>query len=595
MRKILLILMALVLSLTFVPAVQSQAQQVVLPEGADFATQVLRDPWDMDAYSDVSQYINQSGQKSFLQNISVEKGIFSAESGADRDPQFFAHWPGYPTAILNGKVGAKFPIDANKYHCLYLGMKVSGFTSNWWQAFWFEDDTLNGPGGGKWGLSGGQATEVGIWKLYEMDLENVSMPAGFDAWTSSSVWRGLRIDPLRDDDQGSFEIDWIRLTDCTPVIHTIHFDSINNASIYLRPEGATREILVASDVSGDSYDLDVQGVEPGNYEVVVRVAGGVLLTEQITINQAPILHFEQPSFISGWEYSRQYGNAWDMSTPDDVDAVTCAAYGFTGGNLDLATVSIENQPPQCIGGPVSDPKIYLNVSEPIDPGQYRYLNFKMNVDGPWQNVPEAMIARLIWTFTGPTGACTYVGHDITFDVGWHEYTVDLWDSASLEGQVEATAGNCPADPTPTWLESYPIYELRLDPNENIMGSTLYQNIDWVQLNQQNYGDRVHNYRIYFRVNKDDYTSVTFFYTTDPVNNPTQYQMEIYTPTPSQPSGPLYTYLPLMVFYPNTPQFTGESFLWETENVSAGEYYVCAVIDDLYNSNTFCSPASVIIN
>jgi hypothetical protein len=214
----------------------------------------------------------------------------------------------------------------------------------------------------------------------------------------------------------------------------------------------------------------------------------------------------------------------------------------------------------------------------------------MNTEGPWQNVPEAMIIRLIWTFSTPSGVCVYVSHDIPFNVGWHTYTVDLWDS--FEGSAEVAVGNCQSDPTPTWLESYPVFGFRLDPNENISGSTLVQEIDWMKLTQNNYGNTVSDYPIYYSVNDEDAVTIEFYYTTDPVNHPTQHSMTLFEPAPPQdPPGPLFTYLPMVV---HGTVYDSDKVIWETENVSSGEYFICAVVDDGYNQNTHCSEASVII-
>ncbi len=586
-KKAIFPLIVLILLLTLTPPAQSQPiRAVTLAEGHDFATKVLREPWDMDEYADISQYINQSGQVNYLENVSVANGIFSATSNSDyNDAQFFALWPGYQTAILNGKVGNKFPIDASEYHCLYVGMKTS--LSDYWQVFWFEDETLNG--GDTWGFSDHHRTEANLWKLYEMDLASEPPIAGYDPWTASAVWRGLRIDPTRG---GSFEIDWIRLTDCTPVTHPVNYSGAGGeVSIFIRPEGTSREILVDSGDFGGSYSLDVQGVEPGHYDILVKSSSGTVLhSEEVIVNHAPIVTFDQPSFTSGIDFANQAGNAWDMNSVDDVENITCTAYSFSNGVLNLSTPSVGSQPPSCVGGTVSDPKIYLNVPAPIEPDEYRYFSFRMNTEGPWQNVPEGMMIRLIWTFTAPTGTCIYVSQDIPFNVGWYDYTVDLWDS--FDGSAEVAVGSCPNDPTPTWRESYPVYNFRLDPNENITGTTMVQAIDWIKLTRNNYGNTVSDYPIYYSVNKEDYISIDFYYTTDPVNNPTQHAMAVFEPAPPQdPPGPLFTYLPMIV---HGVVYDSEKVIWETENVSSGEYFICVVVDDGYNQNTHCSEASVII-
>ena len=49
-------------------------------EGRDYASLILKDPWDMGEYSDVSQYINGDGQFNLVQNIEIQDSVFSAQS-----------------------------------------------------------------------------------------------------------------------------------------------------------------------------------------------------------------------------------------------------------------------------------------------------------------------------------------------------------------------------------------------------------------------------------------------------------------------------------------------------------------------------------
>ena len=99
-------------------------QTVTVAEGADFATLVLRDPWEMSQYSDVSQYLNESGQRNILQNIQVQNGVFSAGATSQADAAFFPLFPGYASTMLVGRNGTQYPITAATYRCLYLAMKV---------------------------------------------------------------------------------------------------------------------------------------------------------------------------------------------------------------------------------------------------------------------------------------------------------------------------------------------------------------------------------------------------------------------------------------------------------------------------------------
>ena len=135
----------------------------------------------MSEYSDISQFINQSGQASLLQSIQVVGGVFSASAVVDA--QFFVLFPGYDTAMQIGKVGHAYPIRPDIYKQLTLAVKVNSGPPDpgpdSLQIFWFADSRLNGPGG-VWGYSRGillhpeadRGIPNPVWKLYRIDLSS---------------------------------------------------------------------------------------------------------------------------------------------------------------------------------------------------------------------------------------------------------------------------------------------------------------------------------------------------------------------------------------------------------------------------------------
>jgi hypothetical protein len=104
----------------------AQAGGTLVAEGRDFATEVLRDPWDMNAISDISVYLNRSGQSYDTQNIQLANGVFSAQSTGTADTNFTVLFPGYTGALTSGREGARHPIDSSVYRCLYVAMQVEG-------------------------------------------------------------------------------------------------------------------------------------------------------------------------------------------------------------------------------------------------------------------------------------------------------------------------------------------------------------------------------------------------------------------------------------------------------------------------------------
>ncbi len=98
--KLLIISFVLVTVFSHVGAQVPQvinAPQAVIPESDDFATHVLRDPWDMDQFTDISQYLNESGQRDIIRNPRVENGLFLGTSATSvnegHNGNFFSAFP----------------------------------------------------------------------------------------------------------------------------------------------------------------------------------------------------------------------------------------------------------------------------------------------------------------------------------------------------------------------------------------------------------------------------------------------------------------------------------------------------------------------
>jgi len=579
-----------------------QAQTTpMFAEGNDFATQVLRDPWDMEKYSDISQYINQSGMANILQNIKVENGLFSARSGDDA--QFFPLFPGYYTAMLIGKVGHNYPIASAKYKTLYIAMKVDSGPpppASWqdmFQVFWFGDERLNGPGG-VWGYSkfitlypeAGTAAPTPVWKLFKIDLSAGDTFGGGTPWTGSSAWQGLRIDPTMQKEV-NFQVDWIRLTDSLPINFPITFTGGGaNFSIWIVPAGTNREILVQTGIS-NPFNLDLQGIAPGAYTYLIKNGSTVIKSGGFEINQAPIVNFTRPSPTGSEDYATLAGNPWDMSDGSGV-SMECAAYSFQDGKLNLTTPTAAAQPPGCTGGGISDPRLNLNVPFPLNPAEYRYLSFRMYTAGAWQNVPTGMMARWIWTVPGSGGNCYLVSQDIPFDVGWQTYTIDLFDS--FNGTPEVVVGPCPQY---SWKNTPAVTGLRFDPNENMLGYPLVQAIDWIKLYKGDQVPRGVPFPVKMFLNKPPKeTGLSYFYTTDPKNQPLQQVARVYLPSPSLSStGSHRVYIPIISskFDPtDVPPPNSVTYNWDTSQVTPGIYYICVSAADSHNQTTICSDVPI---
>jgi hypothetical protein len=297
------------------------------------------------------------------------------------------------------------------------------------------------------------------------------------------------------------------------------------------------------------------------------------------------------------DYALQAGNPWDMDSVTDTPDISCASSSISDGILSLQTLTGAQQPLECQTGGISDPKIQLNAPNAANTNDFRYLSFRMNTDGAWQNVPEGMIVRWVWSIQHSNGLpghfCHLVSQDIPFDVGWHTYSIDLHDP--FNGLVEEHTEGCPSG-TLTWQNTSPVLQMRFDPNENITGSTMNQDIDWIRLTQMDREVKGTPFPIEYLLNKDsaELSSITFYYTTDPQNNPTQNLALDASSSPAPtPSGPYFIYQPLVFRdYREGDLPKGLIFHWDTSSVVPGIYYICAVVQDTYNQGTYCSQAPV---
>ena len=576
----------------------------ILPEGNDYATRVLRDPWDMNEFSDISASLNNSGRTNLLSNIQVSNGVFSASSTDLNQAQFYALFPGYEFEMRIGKVGEQYPIPSS-YHCLYIRMRVnSPSTSDSWHPAWlnlkqdFSDGGDVAPG---IPLQPSDGLPSRSWRVYFVDLSEVN---GFyhHPWSSQSSWKGLGIYPTSKPNT-AFSVDWIRLTDCRAVNYSISWGQpVGGQSKLWAGIGAQqKDILIKNLGSNDaSYTWDVQGIAPGTYYIGIESSSGMTwLPNNLVIKPTPIVNFTRPSPSSGPDYATLAGHPWNMDSSADVPRIDCTLASFSNGMLVLDTPSPTQPTPlpgvRCTGQELgeADPRLFLYTPmTPFNGADYRYLSFRMFINGNMQEVADGMIGRWIWTTQ--TG-CTYVSKGIPYDVGWHTYSVDLFDPA----QGSPTQGSCVLQP---WSSATQVTQLRFDPNENYTGMgyvpamAFHQEYDWFRLTQV---DRVLHgtafpIHISLNVPEDQIKSLNFYYTTSR-QEPTQHSVTLYVPPspPSTTNGRFRLYLPLVVNGLGDA-ISGPAYMWETGNVAPGTYYVCANVSDGYNQASYCSDAPLLI-
>ena len=587
----------------------------------------------MSEFSDISQYINGYGRHPSIISPLTQNGLFTATSTAsatDHDAFFFPLFPGLPGFMQLGDLGSIDPIDSSFYRCFYIAMKVdTPNTDDSLQVFWYPSQVLDAPS--PYGSGATFAIQLypewsaaKYWKLFKVDLANPPNGTMGHAWAAYSPWQGLHVTPTLYDSV-PFAVDWIRLTPChteakyfAPITWT---PNPAITAIWVRPQGTTRDIRVQNGLNGSSgsYSLDTQGLAPGTYQVGLG-ADTTCCTQwsatPLQVNAATVIEYDRPSMTSGTDYATLTGNAWDMTTIEDVDQIDCASWALANGLLALDTPYPAALPDACRGAGVgeADPRITLNLPGTLLSGYlYRYLSFRMYQSGEVSLPADGMVIRWIWT---TTNRCTRVSADAPLEVGWHTYNIDLYNPFNGTPVEAAPSYNCPTGVDmlkPWWLVGQ-IMTLRFDPNENWTGNlvpaqTFHQEIDWIRLSKVDSVVQGEIFPILVTLNKDASTVqyINFYYTTS-VYNPVQHFIGQFRPShaslaqPESPAGSpspdwgaavSNTYLPSIqnrhIIYPPVASNQVRQ-LWYTTPVAPGEYSICAQAFDGYNLTTYCSEA-----
>lgn len=576
-------------------------------EGNDFATQVLKDPWNMQEFADISAYLNESNVVTHLDQILVTDGIFSAHT-VSSDPQFYTVFPGFQSSIdaINDpiKIGSLYPIESNLYHCLFTRMQVGKTdSSDGIRIFWFGNNNL---AYGAFGVTKSIPTPENTWQLYSADLNiNYDPLNSTTPWSELPEWQGLRLDPTGRDEV-DFAVDWVRLTDCQAVNVNINWQPIDGEIRLWAGINQTEPDFPISTTDGSSgrATIDVQGWEPARYYIGVETPSGAINWSSIplTIDPAPRVEFISPSYDSGgsliWEM-----NSLDALVTDPLIGTQCMNYAVQNGILDLDTLPPGALPSECTidlgnGLIVSDPQLILNMPvDKIDTQDYRYLTIRTYMEGQIQDINRGWVFRWLWkTYDNDDLSqwCINVSNDIPFSPGWQTIVVDLHNPQAGLAEDAAGLGNCVprlwTDNSTDWL--------RLDINENATDTTFHQQIDYIRLSRPERVFQGENYNIQFDISEYlSASNLNIYYTTDPAN-PTQFSANIPDLTTVVPPGNYQVYLPITLASSSgtmntTPAAISEFNLnWDTTGVPPGEYYICLESNDGYNQAIHCSPTPV---
>lgn len=563
---------------TSVTIAQSDSSGIVIAEGDDFATRILRAPWDMSAfpYPDFPTVLGNFYRSSFT----VSGGQWSMYT-TNNDPRINIHPTGLAQPVLN--VGSRFPIDTSRY--FLLSFRMCSSQSGEGQVFWFYDQTFT-----KFAYSRFFPVSAGCY-IYVVDLRYAFWGGrgGVTGWNGTPI--GLSIDPLASGSNVHIQLDWVRLTTgdtsrSVPITWQVNspgstlefyvdtdnsgYDGTKIGRVTSAPSTGTFQWGSALLHGGDPrypYPLP-ESLQPGQYYVYVTVNGtpGGYSSNYVTVDAMPIVTFLRPSFTSGRDYATVVvGDAWDMSNPGDVSGAEHIAISYFADGIYHA-----------VSDEVGDPQVLLHTGAPIDTSRYKYLTYRLYVEGT-QDIGRGWVSRVYWWNQGPT--IDYVStDDIVVYEGWHTYSVDL-SQVGLE-----------PSPGPGWSGQQ--RALRLDPVE-VPALTAFH-LDYMMLTADERIQQGVKFPVIYQVSESTGVTVTLCYDTNQNSGDGKAPLAVYV-TPTQPSGPFAVYLPLVVnLTSDLPRLSGVAALWDTTLVGVGAYYLCADVNDGANTATWYSETPVII-
>ena len=581
---------------------------VVVGEGDDYATRVLRNPWDMNESSDIGWEEGFNGS-----SVNVGGGIWQATNsltGAYILPLFPDFKGALATEPLPGDkglptLGIRNPIDASKYS--YLCYRLYNSNRSSYAIYWSNDPNANQ----YWPDGTNKAVRLdGIytlnnhilrsgWEIYCHNMKNTG--AEFEqiggSWSGNII--GLRIDPSVNAQAGATTaVDWVRLVDPDSSakvniswnhsgvgvwdVVTVYLDTDNSGY------NGTPMFRWSRGESPGTVQFPTAALPPGSYNFYIgvqryNVNGTPSGSENfsgysaaVTVRSAPQGYFSAPSMTSGDEYfSREAGNPVDMS--GDEDMINLASnfppqlrqfsnYAFIDhpDAQDGKVFQAQADPP-LPGNLEGDNQIWLpvNQSKRIDPSHYRYFAYRMFAD-PSQysdlsdRVNRGWVSRPVWwngnnvvdnANSGDPGAAVT-------RTGWQNYAIDLAAIPSMwRGQP--------------WQSFTSLQYLRFDPLENPVYTWFW--VDWVRLYSENRTSN-NEYTISFNVSDADSANVSVALYYD--NNNSGFDGSYITTMSNLSAG-------------------NHSFVWNTSGLTVGNsYYIYMVVSDGLTSSKFYSPVHV---
>jgi hypothetical protein len=412
-------------------SVSAQAISVTAPSGganavaagSDYATTVLQDPWDMNQRTDVGwwlygvEYPYAGGWSS----TSFSGGMFTGTIQAN--PNLWLLETAFGGAAHVGKMGPNFPIDASRFRVFAVRMRVPA--SSYMLVEWSTNSIYDPPG-----IQTSQPvyTTPG-WRIYIVDLPTLGLLVGSEPWAGTK--RSFKIDPAADDQPagGVVQIDWARLVENQPALfRTINWSGTGPVDIYLDNDADLTSDpnqtlgLIASNIGGTSYQLNVGALAPGDYYVKIRRTG---TTNTFSVSSG-FYRVNTPATIAVTSPSEEgstddfatvhLNNAWDMTSMSDIDhmlnvqgaGIVTVPNAETESGAPLGNITAfsatsttgEFHPNPCTS--YAKPALFpmhsqvRGLTRRIDPQRYRIFTAELGLPNKARDACNGSIIRVVW-------------------------------------------------------------------------------------------------------------------------------------------------------------------------------------------------------
>lgn len=523
--------------------ITSPANNVKLAAGADYATDVLGDPWDMANPEDVSiSPDDRGGWASFgFPGNGTSGGVTSSS-----DTAVFFLGQGLYGINNPGRNGIRFPVDTSIYKKISFKMysSIAGATP---QVYWFHTSPGN-PNQSFGELPASELTSVG-YKIF-MPTDLTGPPQLGQPWSQAPLV-GLRIDHNVGPVGQTVYFDWVRLTladNDTGAVRLPIIWSGATAPVTVEVEDSSGVILNIARNAASPISWNYGVLPPGSYTIRV-IGGNGSAAAAFRINSPPATKVAAPDETGGNDFATTViGNGWDMNGPEDVVALSgISNISFANGVLTGTSTN-------------SDPGIVLfnsNTATVIDSSRYRYLTYRIKIDGPY-DLGNGSVVRAFWSSTfNPTGSLVTTTKDIIAWPGVDPSTPDFvtytLDLGALTTSI--TNGGLESMGAAEQWGTANIRYLRIDPHE--FSTPRSFQLDYVRLTAMREAGNsfVIAYAASDANTEDSNAQVKLYYATD--KNPANRQLIV--------SG-----LPLS----NAGQY-----VWNLSSVTPGVYYLYSEVSD----------------